>query len=197
MSTQDTGSKDSHRKSVCGADLKTTSRGGGLCYHGDVRFSIDPDPVYLARCDQDAVAPVPAEDVAGPIALCDYHLARYLEDASDRIEAELVSLGIGELAADPAFVSIDDAPAEIEAYGLTWSRHSIDQRGRAHYLRPGHAVLELLPTFDVAEDGFTLITDESIQRYFESIRRSRGFAAFDPRAAVPTDGPAEAEEGGE
>lgn len=158
------------------------------CEHGDVTFRIDPDPVYLARrgCEERAVFDVPTEDVAGPIHVCPYHLARYLEAVDDRLEAELVARGAREYVADPAFVTIDDAPDEYEHFDQPWRLYAIDQRGRAHYLRPDEAVLELNPTFEVA--GVHALGEITAVGYFENLRRTIGFAAFAPTARIPTGG---------
>lgn len=160
----------------------------GTCDHGDVVFDLDPDPVYLRHCQEEFVLEVPIEDVAGPARFCAYHLARYLADVDEALRAELVARGARDYAADPAFVTIDDAPADVGVLGKQWQLHSIDQRGHAHYLRPGEAIVELLPTFEVAEDGVTPLTDTTVGGYMERLRMDRGFAAFAAGVRLPTGG---------
>lgn len=158
------------------------------CDHGDVTFGIDPDPVYLRHCDQEVAFYAPIETVAGPIGLCPYHLARYLEDADDRLEAELVERSARDHAAD-GFVTIDGAPPLFiteneEGVARVWSRVAIDQRGRAHYQRPeDEEALVLDANF---EEDFAEFGDGGFPGYMESIRTSIGFAAFDEDLAIPT-----------
>lgn len=159
-----------------------------ICDHGDVVFGIDPDPIYFPSCFEDGVFWVPTPVNHGPLWLCPYHLARYLEDADDELAAKLVERGADHYAADPAFVTIDDAPADVEILGKRWELLSIDQRGHAHYLRPGDAIVELLPTFEVPPEGRTSLEETTIRDHMEQLRRERGFAAFAPGTPLPTGG---------
>lgn len=169
-------------------DVRPAGDSTARCDHGDVLFGIDPDPVYLRPCEQPYVLEVPVEDVAGPARFCSYHLARYLEDVDERLEAELVARGARDHAADPAFVTIDDAPADVEVLGETWMLHSIDQLGHAHYVRPAEAIVELLPTFEPTERSPISLDETAIERYMERLRQDRGFAGFAPGVVLPTGG---------
>lgn len=158
------------------------------CDHGDVTFGIDPDPVYLRPCNEGVVFYAPIEAVPGPIGLCPYHLARYLEAIDERLEAELVERGAREHV-DGGFVTIDEAPPlfvteDDEGVTKVWSRAAIDQRGRAHYQRPEEeAALRLDSHLNEEFDDFG---DGGFPGYMESVRISVGFAAFDEDLSIPT-----------
>lgn len=172
------------------ANVRPAGDSTGRCDHGDIVFDIDPDPIYLRHCEREFVLEVPIDrdDVAGPARFCPYHLARHLEDVDDRLEAELVARGARDHAADPAFVTLDDAPLDVEVLGHTWMLQCIDQRGHAHYVRPGEGIVELLPTFEPTDQSPISLHETTIKRYMERLRQDRGFAAFAPGISLPTGG---------
>lgn len=154
-----------------------------VCGHGDeLLLPTDPSRGLIGSCERGAVFSVPSQETRGTVAVCGWHLARYLE-AFPVIGRRLVAEHeAGRVVADPAITGLEDrqAPKRYEALGRTWRRLALDQSGRVHYLASDDgepAALEL--EADLETVHATVLDDGGLQGYLGDVRDRRGWAEAD------------------
>lgn len=163
------------------------------CRHGGpLVFPIDPAADYLRPCQKPGVFRVPRPDTDAPLALCAWHLARYLAAYPD-VGAQLVAdHDANEYAADTEIVRLADAPDPFEHSGREWRRVAIDQHGHVHYASretpDGIEQPAMLEVDGRLEQVTVTPVDRRVEReYLEAVRSRVGWAGFDDRVRLPTE----------
>lgn len=170
--------------------------GQAVCRHADpLVLPTDPEREYLRPCQRPGVFRVPRPHTRAPVALCAWHLARYLEaypDVGDTLRADR---NAGEYVAEPAITALEDtqAPSNPRLAGRRWRRAALDQRGHVHYASRPAPDEDIAPAILEVDGGLEQIrvvplgqTHQS--EYMEAVRRRVGWAAFADFVALPTGG---------
>lgn len=96
----------------------------------------DPPPEFCRHCDCAANFAVPHPNGLGQcLALCPWHLARYLEAYPDQ-EAQLRDrFDLDDYLPEAAWLGLDDLPSRTEVEGAEdrWELLALDQRGFGYY----------------------------------------------------------------
>lgn len=171
-----------------GASVGTVDDEDVLCGHG-TGFNVpqDPDLRFLRSCEQAGVFYVPQPDDDEPVALCGWHLARYLDAFPEQAAKLQAGWGVNDFAAHPAVTALEDkqAPATYESNGRQWRRLALDQAGRVHYISDDlgqPAMLELEPDLETTHP--TPLNGSGLAGYLDDIRKRRGWAELDQDGAL-------------
>lgn len=155
------------------------------CAHGGPTLQTDPALVFIRKCEQDAVFRVSwSRSCLGTVAVCPFHLARYLDARPDRAALLRKHFDNVDELVEGIVVSLDDAPDSLETDAGELPAVALDQLGRIHYADVSGGSRAILRRLDEDPDVDELA---DFATYMERICKIAGFAEISPRVRLPTD----------